>query len=91
MKMPPVTMACPCGVEIEVPIEFELGRIENGRQQLNFHPDYTDLWAHAWTHDETVEFEFEDVVTTEADGILALPCIMCERPEVLGGFCEEHQ
>jgi hypothetical protein len=90
MTMPPITMACPCGTEIEVTIECELGQIENGRQQLNFHPDYSDLWAHAWTHDELVEFEFEDVTTDVEAMHEPLPCLMCGKPAAGGCYCEEH-
>jgi hypothetical protein len=60
MKMPPLTVACPCGTEVEIPVYCTLKRDNEGRQLLNFDPDYADLWAHAWTHDITVDFELED-------------------------------
>ena len=50
--MPPLTIACPCGTEVEVPIEVEMTRGDDSQQRLVFHPDYADLWAHAWTHDQ---------------------------------------
>jgi hypothetical protein len=59
MTLPPLTFACPCGTEIQVPIEADLVWDDwAGVQRLAFDPDYSDLWAHAWTHDETVNFDF---------------------------------
>lgn len=56
--MPPLTIACPCGVEIEVPIAVDMELdMTDGRQRLAFDPDYSDLWAHAWTHDTDVNID----------------------------------
>lgn len=56
MTMQPLTVACPCGVEIDVPVDCVLTfGSELGQQYLQFHPDFSDLWAHAWTHPDEVE------------------------------------
>jgi len=57
MKLPPVTVRCPCGTEIDIPISATLTS-DDDRQYLALAPDYADLWAHSWTHDTTVNYDF---------------------------------
>ena len=45
-----VHIGCPtCGSVIPVPFTAELAW-QGDRQYIEFEPDMTDLWAHAWTH-----------------------------------------
>jgi len=46
-------IACPeCGEEIEVPVSLAVYEAEDGSRGITADPDLTDVWAHAWTHEE---------------------------------------
>lgn len=48
---PPVIVACPCGVILEIPVRCELQPVVDGVRELDVYPDYVDLYAHIWTHE----------------------------------------
>lgn len=55
-------IVCPeCDAVLPVPVRMHLGAAENGQQMLVTDPDMTDLWAHAFTHEDTrwVENEYD--------------------------------
>lgn len=44
---------CPeCDVAIPITMQTWSTTGERGVLQLVFEPDYTDVWAHSWTHDD---------------------------------------
>jgi hypothetical protein len=44
---------CPtCQAVIDVPISVVLSDPDEGQQFIKCDPDLTDVWAHAWTHEE---------------------------------------
>lgn len=44
---------CPeCYEELEVPVNLTVTTHEDGSQFIDAEPDLTDVWAHAWTHEE---------------------------------------
>jgi hypothetical protein len=48
-----VTIECPaCTARIGVPITAWFEPIDAGRQHLRLEPDWADLWAHTWSHDD---------------------------------------
>lgn len=49
--MTTTTIQCPCGTEIDVPLNLALEENEDGRQCITMDPDLSDLWAHSFTHD----------------------------------------
>jgi hypothetical protein len=48
-------VACPeCREEIYVPVNLKITTDGDGAQFIEAEPDLTDVWAHAWTHEETL-------------------------------------
>ncbi|HCA85761.1 MAG TPA: hypothetical protein DEQ61_09835 [Streptomyces sp.] len=44
---------CPeCDVVVPITIQAELARGDDDRQTISLEPDLTELWAHAWTHED---------------------------------------
>jgi hypothetical protein len=49
----PLHVECPaCGEVIAVPLVMQDERIEDEHYTFDVAPDLSDVWAHAWTHDE---------------------------------------
>lgn len=46
-----MTVECPCGAEIDVPLNPSIEDGEDDRQYIVIDPDMADLWAHNFTHD----------------------------------------
>ncbi|MFE0647492.1 hypothetical protein ACFVZH_02725 [Streptomyces sp. NPDC059534] len=47
-----VHIQCPdCGVALPITMQTWSTSSDHNVLQLVFEPDYTDVWAHAWTHD----------------------------------------
>lgn len=49
-----VEVVCPdCPAEVPITVPLTLVTCEHGHQWLRLgEPDYTDLWAHTWSHQE---------------------------------------
>ena len=49
-----VAVRCPeCEAEIPIQVDFELSEpAEDGTVRARTEPDLTEVWAHAWTHEE---------------------------------------
>jgi hypothetical protein len=46
-----MSIECPCGAEIDVPLNPAIEDGDDGRQYITIDPDMADLWAHNFTHD----------------------------------------
>lgn len=53
ISLPPVAVRCQCGVVVEVPSRIECHVTADGRHVYDLFPDYVDLYAHVWTHEQS--------------------------------------
>ena len=54
MKAPSLAVECPaCGDVILVPLTLTTREVVDGSVTINVESDTADVWAHAWTHEES--------------------------------------
>lgn len=50
------TVLCPwCNAEVPVPVLGRMFNDDEGRLAMATKPDLTEVWAHAWTHEEDTD------------------------------------
>jgi hypothetical protein len=55
---PTASVQCPqCEEVIDIPIEVIITSPEDDQQFIRCEPDLTDVWAHAWTHEDPATVE----------------------------------